>query len=303
MRAVIDIGTNSVRLLVAEIVAGQVRPVIRSTQITRIGQGVDASGRLQRAGLERTLEALGDFGRLVPPGIPLQVVATSAVRDAANREEFARLVTERTGWELRVLSGTEEAELSFQGAVLALQIWNLAYPICVVDIGGGSTEIYTGDAQGKLLGGGSAQVGAVRMLERFITNHPLREEERLAMEGEIIKLLAPLVQENLSYGPKTLVAVGGTATTLASILQELPQFDYEQVEGFCFSQEQLGDLYTTLGRLSLEERRQIPSLQVGREDVIVCGTSILVQTMELFGFSRLTVSNGDLLYGCLVISC
>ena len=301
MRAVIDIGTNSVRLLVAEIVAGQVQPLIRATQITRIGQGVDASRRLQKDAMERTLRTLENFANQTPPGVPVQVLATSAVRDAVNKDEFVHLVAERTSLELRVLTGAEEAELSFRGAVLALQTRDLSYPVTVVDIGGGSTEIYTGDAQGNLLGGGSVQVGAVRMLERFITSHPILETERQAMEQEIVELVTPLVQDNLQYGPQTLVVVGGTVTTLASILQELTCFDYDKVGGFAFSLKQLVDLYGKLGRLSLQERQQIPTLQAGREDVIISGTSILVQVTELLGFDRLIVSIGDLLYGSLVL--
>ncbi|NMA60522.1 MAG: Ppx/GppA family phosphatase [Firmicutes bacterium] len=299
MKAVIDIGTNSVRLLVAELVEGIVRPYTRLTKITRIGRGVDAAGALPQDGMERTLGVLKEFKELIPAQVAVQVLATSAVRDASNQQEFASLVREQTGWELRVLSGQEEAKLSFRGAVLALPIQDLDYPVSVVDIGGGSTEIFTGDHKGNLLGGGSVQVGAVRMLERFITNHPLLEGEWLAMEQEIGQLLAPLVEDNLQCGPKTLLAVGGTATSLAAMIQELPQFDYEKVGGFSFSYQELVDLYRKLGKLSLKERSQIPSLQLGREDVIISGTSILVKTMELLGFEELIVSIGDLLYGSL----
>lgn len=299
MKAVIDIGTNSVRLLVAELKNGQVDPLIRETKVTRIGRGVDSSLALPADGMERTLAALREYQGLIPANVPVQVLATSAVRDATNRDDFEKLVQAETGWQLKVLSGDKEAELSFKGALLDLPGQNLTDPLSVVDIGGGSTEIYTGDGSGNLLGGGSAQVGAVRMLERFITTHPLLLEEQVAMENEIKELLTPLVQQNLQYKPKGLVAVGGTATSLAALLQNLDQFDYEKVAGFVISHDELVDLSARLGKLSLDERSLLPSLQKGREDVIISGASILIKTMELLGFKQLIVSCGDLLYGSL----
>lgn len=299
MKAVIDIGTNSVRLLVAKRQGGRVEPLLREAKVTRIGQGVDSSLRLPVDGMERTLQALQEYKTKIPSTVEVQVIATSAVRDATNREDFRRLVREKTGWELQILSGEEEAELSFQGALLDLPPSLIKEPLSVVDIGGGSTEIYTGDATGKLLGGGSAQVGAVRMLERFITAHPVLDEEQAAMEGEVRRILAPLAELNLGYQPKGLVAVGGTATSLAAILQNLDQFDHEQVTGSTISYLDLVDLAKKLGKLSLEERSLLPTLQKGREDVIVCGACILIQTMELLGFQELVVSCGDLLYSSL----
>lgn len=302
MRAVLDLGTNSVRLLLAQVSKNKVQPLMQETRVTRLGQGVDASGHLTEAGVERTLDALVELVTLIPANTTTSVLATSAVRDASNRGELARLVRERTGLDLKVLSGAQEAQLSFAGAVLSLQNLDLPEPLCVVDIGGGSTEIYTGLANGRLLGGGSAQLGAVRMLERFISTHPLIALEQFEMEQEIESLLKPLVRENLDYGPKTLVAVGGTATSLAAINLGLTKFDYEKVTGYQFSAAELEDLYANLGRLSLKERSRIPSLQAGREDVIVCGASILVRTVKLMGFSKLITSIGDLLYGSLVLA-
>lgn len=281
--AAIDVGTNSVRLLVAKVAQDKVGPLAREVQVTRLGQGVDEKHRLDPVAMERTLSVLTAFTALIPQGAPAFVMATSAVRDAENGKEFAQLVKDRTGLTLQVLSGLEEAELSFRGAVFSLHDAHLPDPITVVDIGGGSTEIYTGTSTGELLGGGSAQIGAVRLLERG--------------RSDVVPILRPVVQKNLELCPQTLVAVGGTATSLAAIIQGLQTYNDEKVTGFSCSLDKLRKCSEKLGRLSLEERRQIPSLQAGREDVIVYGAAILVQVVELMGFSKFYTTSGDLLYG------
>ena len=292
--AVIDVGTNSVRLIWARVSPEGVEPVAKEVRVTRIGEGVDRTKRLLPKAMARTLDAIGDFIALVPAGASLWIVATSAVRGASNGAEFAQLVWERTGVTLQVLSGDEEAQLSFSGAAYALRSLSLPDPLTVVDVGGGSTEIYTGTSQGELLGGGSVPLGAVRLLERCGARLPTSED--------MIGILQPLVQLNLGFYPKTLVAVGGTATSLAAIIQDLDQYDDEKVQGFAFSVQELEDCYSRLGRLSLAERRQIPSLQSGREDVIVYGAAILLEIARLTGFAKLYVSSGDLLYGLLLSS-
>lgn len=288
MRAVLDVGTNSVRLLLAHVRLGRVEPILREVRVTRLGQGVDASGELRDDAMERTLHALEELMGLIPPKTPTSILATSAVRDAKNKGEFARLVQARLGLSLEILSGLEEAELSFSGALASLEGYELFDPITVVDIGGGSTEIYSGHVGGELLGGGSAQIGAVRLLERF-------GGSRLPLPEEIRNILLPVVEENLTFQPKTLVAVGGTAQSLAAIMQELPVYSDEKVLGYTFSLGELEDCYGRLGRLSLEERRQIPSLQPGREDVIIYGAAILLQVARLLNFAKIVVSSGDLL--------
>lgn len=302
MRAILDLGTNSVRLLVAEVGEGRIEPLIQESRVTRLGQGVDVAGHLQLEAMERTLNTLKELVSLIPQGVPASVLATSAVRDSKNRNEFASRVKEAIGIPLQILSGTEEAKLSFAGAVLSLKHLPLSEPITVVDIGGGSTEIYTGLADGQLLGGDSAQVGAVRMLERHITSHPLLETEQLALEQDLDTILQPLLAENLAYAPQTLIAVGGTATTLAAMVQNLAKFSHEKVTGFEMSLAQLQELYRTLGTLSLSERKQISPLQPGREDIIICGAAILVTVTKRMGFSKLLTSVGDLLYGSIVLA-
>lgn len=300
MKAVFDLGTNSVRLLVAEVNDKCVIQQKKEVRITRLGQGVDKTGKLDKAAITRTLDAVFDLASEISPGVPVSIFATSAVRDAKNAREFSQLVEERIGVPLEILSGAEEAQLSFCGAVLSLCHLDLPDPVSVVDVGGGSTEIYSGLQTGKLLGGGSAQVGAVRMLERFISEHPLLSQDRASMEDEIERLLQPLVEDNLKLGPKTLIAVGGTATSIAAMIRDLQVYDDYQVTGIAFSKSSLIDSYDHLARLSLQERREIPSLQVGREDVIVCGAAILVKVAEMMGAEEIVTSAWDLLYGKLV---
>ncbi|NMB00541.1 MAG: hypothetical protein GX971_03325 [Firmicutes bacterium] len=299
MRAALDIGTNSVRLLIAKVEGHNITPVAKEVRVTRLGQGVDANARLSESAMDRTLDVLADLASKIPQDVPTTVFATSAVRDASNAKEFAQRVRDRIGVTLEILSGAREAELSFEGAVLSVQNLNLSDPVSVVDIGGGSTEIYTGLKSGVLLGGGSVQVGAVRMLERFITVHPLETRERASMEQEIERLLQPLVSRNQVLGPRSLIAVGGTATSLAAIAQGLVEYDDDRVTGYAFSLAELVDIYDRLGRLSIAERSKISSLQEGREDVIVSGAAILVKVAELMGMETIYVSAWDLLYGKL----
>lgn len=290
--AVLDVGTNSVRLMLAKVSPQGVEAVTKVVRVTRLGEGVDKTRRLSPKAMARTMDALADLTTLIPPGVPLSIMATSAVREALNGGEFAQLVQERTGVALQVLNGEEEARLSFLGAVYSLRSLLLQDPITVVDVGGGSTEIYTGTSKGRLLGGGSVPVGAVRLLERCQTRLPRSE----VMAG----ILEPLVQCNLDFNPQTLVAVGGTATSLAAIIQDLQEYSDEKVQGFSISVDELESCHDRLGRLSLAERRQIPSLQAGREDVIVYGAAILLEVAKMMSFTRLYVSSEDLLYGSLI---
>lgn len=292
MKAALDVGTNSVRLFVAKVYKDRLEPVLKEVRVTRLGQGVDHNQLLDQKAMERTLAALAELVAQIPAGVPTAIVATSAVRDGKNGSEFAQLVLERTGIPLQVLTGVQEGKLSFRGAVFSLANLTLADPMTIVDIGGGSTEIYTGTKQGELLAGDSLQLGAVRLLERF----PQLDSQ---MREAIVTTLSPLTEINLRFKPQTLVALGGTATSLAVIIQDLPKYSEEKIAGFSFSLAELESCYTRLGKLSVAERRKIPSLQAGREDVIVYGAAILVEVMKLMGFTRVYIALGDLLYGAL----
>ncbi len=300
MRAVIDIGSNSCRLLLAETENGRVIPAVKEAVITRLGGGAARLGFLSAAGIERTLAALDTFKKQIPPHIPTGVLATSAVRTAANKEEFIKLVQKKTGWPVEVLSGSKEARLSFLGAAATLPAGLLLDPCCVIDVGGGSTEIYTGSAAGELLGGGSLEIGAVRLLEHFISGHPVSGRERKRLEKVIRGQLKPLVEKNRKLGPRTLAAVGGTALTAAALNRNMAVFDEEYLNGEKLLLTEIEETYAKLADMTLKERRGLKALQPGREDVIVSGICLLWQAVSLLGFSEILISVGDLLSGYLL---
>lgn len=296
MRAVIDIGTNSVRLLITS----EGISVARDLIITRLGRGVDHEGRLSQKAMDATVQALLRLKEQTDQyGVTPVVVATSAVRDAANRREFIELVRERLGWEVEVLSGDEEARFSFHGATAALQGRALLEPAAVVDIGGGSTEIYVGTAAGTLLSGGSVQVGAVRMTERHITGHPIDPMELRALEDDVKRRLAPLVDNISKFSPQMLIGVGGTVTTLAVMSLQLLDYDPDTITGCELTRDDIEAFYEELGRLSIAERQQIPGLPPGRADILPAGTGILWIICQMLGIDRCIVSDGDLLQGIL----
>lgn len=302
MKAVIDIGSNSCRLLLAETEKGRLTPAAKEAVVTRLGGGLDSSGLLSPQGINRTLTALNAFKKRIPPNVPTRVLATSAVRSASNKAEFIELVQKETGWGVKVLSGSEEAGLSFLGATAALFGSELKDPISVLDIGGGSTEIYTGLASGKLLGGGSTELGAVRLLERCISGHPVSEWERERLEKVTAKQLMPLLRENKRLGPRTLVAVGGTALTAAALNRNTAVYDEDGLNGDKLALAAIKKIYGKLLSMSLKERRHLAALQRGREDVIISGICLLWQAVSLLGFSEILISVGDLLSGYLLLA-
>lgn len=283
-RAAIVLGTNSTRLLLAE-VRDSIRPVLLESRVTRLGQGVDQQGRLTDEAVNRVMAALTEFRELIEPGIPVRIGATSAVRDAANRRELAEKIRERFGWELSVISGTEEARLSFAGMLAAFS--HLQSPL-VVDLGGGSTEF-----MGKNYGPVSLNIGAVRLTERFFRSDPPSLAEQQKLVNFVKKELAVLPPVS---GPCELVAVGGTANNLVSIADSLPEYDWRRVHGRELSLAQIRQLSQQLLTLPLAFRRQITGIQPGREDILPAGALILYTIGLHFGVDRFLVSVADLLW-------
>lgn len=300
MIATIDIGTNSTRLLIAETAhtesGMQIMPAVRQLKITRLGQGVNASGHLRPEALERTYQALAEYQELLShyPIERLIVTATSAVRHAANQAEFLKGVKERTGWAVRVLSGQEEAWASFVGAWKAVQDAGvfLGDELLVIDIGGGSTEIVCGRSNGEVLFSGSCQVGAVRMTE--MDNQELGSLQKTVRErtAALIRQLPVDVSGNL-----TVIGVGGTITTLAALELELVDYDPDKITGFCLTKERIEAWFEKLARMKLHEREVLPGLNPGRADVIPAGAGICAVLMDLLGAERILVSDGDLMQG------
>ncbi|HKA04742.1 MAG TPA: Ppx/GppA phosphatase family protein [Acidimicrobiales bacterium] len=289
-RAAIDIGTNSVRLLAVD---GD-RDLERRAVITRIGEGVDRAGELSDAAMERTLAALIEFrDDLDARGVErLRVVATSAARDAANRDTFFDAVADVLGTRPELLTGDEEARLSFAGAVSGLD--PESGPFVVIDIGGGSTELAVGTTTAD--GVHSMNVGAVRITEAELHHDPPQPEELTNALGVVEDRLDDAVRlvpaiEDL----RTLVGVGGTITSVAAIEIGLAVYDRDRVHHFRLTRAAAEDVFRTLATEPLADRRHNPGLQPGRADIIVGGCVVLVAIMRKLRVPELVVCDADLL--------
>lgn len=298
MQATIDIGTNSVRLFVAEQKSLGYKTVLTQVIVTRLGQDVDQTGILSQPAIERTLAALCKYQAVLQDYQvdKIMVVATSAVRDAQNRSDFLAQVVTKTGWHVQVLSGAQEAQASFAGAVQALKDTGctLNQHVVVVDIGGGSTELIYGLADGTIIFGDSAQVGGVRMTESCL--------DMPAMTQVITTRLSALVNSWQIKAPFTLVGVGGTITTLAALEQRLAKYDRNLITGFTLHKEQVVGWLEQLTEMGLAQRSLLPGMTPGREDIIVAGIVICQKVMDITGKDKLLVSDGDLLQGISQIS-
>jgi exopolyphosphatase / guanosine-5'-triphosphate,3'-diphosphate pyrophosphatase len=293
--AVVDIGTNSTRLLVAEVDGGSLTELQRESIVTRLGEGVDATGRLGEQPQRRVFAALDEYARAIAHhGATTRVVVmTSAVRDAANGAAFATTVTRRYGLEGRTLSGDEEARLSFLGATAARDDPD---PLLVIDIGGGSTEMIVG-ARGEVEFHVSTQVGVVRHTERHLRSDPPTAAELAALAAEARAAVEAAVPADIRERARAAVAVAGTATSCASIDLELDPYDPERVEGHRISVHRLGGLRDRLAALPLEERRGVVGLDPNRAPTIVAGTVILLEVLGAFGLGAFEASERDILWG------
>ena len=269
--------------------------------ITRLGRGVDETGRIAPEALRRTVEVLAMFCRRARAlhAERIRVGATSAVRDAANRDEYARTVRAHAGSELEILSGEQEAALSFLGATAGLEEaiagLQLERPFLVLDIGGGSTEFVLGTAEPARAM--STQIGSVRLTERFLTTDPPALGELEAMAATVETVLDG-VEEDLSVADAhTFVAVAGTATTVQAISLGLPFYDPERIHRTWLSLDAAERVLADLARMTNAQRAALPVMAPGRGDVIVAGALVLVRVMRRFGFDRALVSETDFLDG------
>jgi len=298
--AAIDQGTSSIRLLVLEpgaTAADEPTELSRDMLITRLGRGVDRTGLFDAEALARTVEVLGRFCRRARAlgAERIRVGATSAVRDARNREEYATAVRDLAGSELEVITGEQEAALSFLGGTQGLDpAWG---PFALQDIGGGSTELVTGSAPGHAEHAISTRMGSVRMTERHLRHDPPAREELEALEADIA-LVLDRVEATVPIGAaRTFVAVAGTATTVQALALELGRYDPDLIHRTWLTRARAEQVCEELAAMTNAGRAALPVMAPGRGDVIVAGAMILVRTMRRFGVERVLVSETDILDG------
>jgi exopolyphosphatase / guanosine-5'-triphosphate,3'-diphosphate pyrophosphatase len=296
--AAIDLGTNSTRLLVARPDGqGRLATVDRRNIITRLGQGVDVKGALAPEAIDRTLDVLREYRAAMDEhGVGrVRLAATSAARDARNRDDFFDAVEEVVGARPELLSGDEEGRLSFGGATGELD--PKLGPFLVVDIGGGSTEFIVGH-DSEIEGVLSVDVGCVRLTERYLHHDPPQPEELTAAISLTDTYLEDVRREIPSVGEaRTLVGVAGTITTVAAVELGLATYDRAKIHHFHLTRDAAEDVFRTLATESRADRLHNPGLEEARADVIVAGCCVLVAIFRRFGFEEMVVSEADILDG------
>lgn len=295
--AAIDCGTNSIRLLIADLdAAGQVHDLVRIMRIVRLGQGVDRTGEFHPDALARTFEACDEYAAMINQyGVSAtRFVATSATRDARNREAFITGVRERLGIAPEVISGAEEAELSFQGAVSALAP-DVPRPVLVVDIGGGSTEFVLGRDMPQA--SKSVDIGCVRMTERHLNDQAPTIEDITAIRVDVRKALDEVATVAPLHQAETMVGLAGTVTTVAAMAHGLTEYDPEVLHGCWISAEQVTDVAQQLAAMSRDERSALGFMHPGRVDVIVGGAVVFDEICRGVGLPGVVVSEHDILDG------
>jgi exopolyphosphatase/guanosine-5'-triphosphate,3'-diphosphate pyrophosphatase len=302
--AAIDIGTNSTRLLVAE-GAEQGAPLVtveRLMRITRLGQGVDRTGSLDADAMERTVSVLGEYRTVMDQlGVPVgqvRMTATSASRDASNREVFFDAAQAAVGVRPELLSGDDEAELSFRGATADLD--PALGPFLVFDLGGGSTEFVFGTtgAEGRIGGQISIDIGCVRLTERFLTTDPPLPEDLTAAITYTETWLDDVLRELPQVGEaRTVVGLAGTVSTVAAVEQGLATYDREAIHHFVLTKAAAEDVFRTLATEPRADRIHNPGLEEARADVIVGGCCALVSILRRMSIDAVLCSEADILDG------
>jgi exopolyphosphatase / guanosine-5'-triphosphate,3'-diphosphate pyrophosphatase len=301
--AVVDLGTNSTRLLIAEVTGGRVEEIERRSTVTRLGQDVDSTGRLADEAVERVFEVLGSYRELIDRYGAKAVVAlaTSAVRDSENGDAFREALKERFGLDARTISGDEEARLTFLGATSARS--ESEEPTLVIDIGGGSTELVVGRPRNQPDFHVSTQAGSVRQTERHLTDDPPRPEQVEQLRREVRGIVEEAVPAEVREGVTHGVAVAGTATQLAAVDLGLDREAHgEHVHGHILEREAVHGMLERLASLPLEERRRVSGLDPDRAPTIVAGAAILAEAIEAFGLGRVETSETDILHGAALVA-
>lgn len=297
--ATVDLGTNTVRLLVVEATEGAWHPIHQTQRVTRLGEGqAAAAGHLQPEPMRRTATAVAEFARAARElgATRVRIVATSAVREAANRAEFVARLEAEAGEPVEVISGDEEARLTLEGVAAGLP--GLADDFVLFDIGGGSTELVRA-RDGRVVAAVSLRLGVVSLVEEWGEPGPVREDRFARMREGIERRLAVEVPEAIAGGPGELVGTAGTVTTLAALDLGLAAYDAARVQGRRLDRAAVERELARLGALSVAERGRLPCLPPGRADVIIPGIAICLAVMTRLGRGQLVVSDWGLREGIL----
>jgi exopolyphosphatase/guanosine-5'-triphosphate,3'-diphosphate pyrophosphatase len=293
--ASIDCGTNSIRLLIADVSGDNFREVARDMEIVRLGQGVDKTGAFDPEAIERTLKSTRKYAEaIVSKGVEkIRFCATSATRDASNRQIFINGVREILGIEPEVIPGTEEAALSFMGATKELSKHDA--PFLVVDIGGGSTEFVLGI--NEVVQAISVNIGCVRMSERHLNTQPPSQDQIQAAIKDIDDAIQTAGKTVQFEKAQTLIAVAGTATTVAAAALDLPEYDRYSIHLSRISAQKVHDVAAMFSHMTREEIAALPYMHPGRVDVITSGSLVLSRVMQWTGASEFVASESDILDG------
>ena len=302
--AAIDVGSNTIRLLIGEIEGHKIKDVYSDRKITRLGNLVDQTGRLQDENIQASSAVLKEFSSILGKyGVEyVRAVATSALREASNSASFVKEVLDNTGIQIEVISGEKEAELTLKGVLLSLpdsMPGRRRDSSFIVDIGGGSTEwILYGD---DLLGMGSIPVGVIKLARQFIKTDPVSRSDIANMDREIISLLdglKPRVAQHINRNTR-FIGTAGTFTTIASVDLALDAYSREKIHLHRISLEKLRTMSENLLSLPLEKRKKVKGLEPERADLIIPGLQFTIKVMDFFLFEELTVSDYGLLEGLL----
>ena len=299
LKASIDIGTNSVLLLVANIRDGGIEVLEEKQAVPRLGKGVDADKNLHPDSCDRVVEVLKKYKAHLEENYPqaandVVVTATSAVRDSSNREEFLNQIYQETGWNVQLLTGVEEAQTTYTGAISVLK--DQSENFVVLDIGGGSTEIALGK-QLQLSSGISVDMGSVRFSERYLKSDPPKKEELETLRTEVNSLLKT---KSFNLKKYRLVGVAGTVTSIAAIELGLDEYNASRINGYLLKKKSVEEFIDEFSKITSDEIEQKYSpFLTGRGDVITGGLIILHEFMNHFNFDELIVSTGGIRHGIL----
>jgi exopolyphosphatase/guanosine-5'-triphosphate,3'-diphosphate pyrophosphatase len=296
--AVVDIGTNSTRLLIADVDEDRsVTELERRTTVTRLGQGVDATGALAPEAMDRVFATLADYRAAIDAHdvTVTTAVLTSAVRDAANGADFTSRVREEYGLDARTIGGDEEAQLTYLGATSERPA-DAPGPVVVIDIGGGSTEFVIGEGDDVRFHV-STQAGVVRQGERHLRHDPPRPDELAAIADEVRGIFTSAVPAEVRAGVRAGIAVAGTATSCAAIAQDLDPYDPERVHGYVLDLPTAELLLARLAAMGVEDRRGVAGLHPDRAPTIVQGVVLLIEAMRAYDLDAVEISEHDILRG------